>query len=141
MSINKVILVGNVGQDPNVRAVQGGTKVANLTLATTEKFKDKEETEWHNVTVWNNQAEVVEKYVQKGTQLYVEGRIKTEKYTKDGQERSIVKIVATTIQLLGKKEGASAPATAPESPAPRTTYKSTPIPSAGEDDGDDLPFN
>ena len=140
MSINKVILVGNVGQDPNVRAVQGGTKVANLTLATTEKFKDKEETEWHNVTVWNNQAEVVEKYVQKGTQLYVEGRIKTEKYTKDGQERSIVKIVATTIQLLGKKENAPQQSAPVHSPAPKVQYKSTPI-VAGEPQDDDLPFN
>lgn len=140
MSVNRVTLIGRVGQDPNVRAVQGGTKVANFTLATTEKFKDKEETEWHNVTVWNNQAEVVEKYVQKGTQLYVEGRIKTEKYTKDGQERSIVKIVATTIQLLGKKENAPQQSAPVHSPAPKVQYKSTPIPSAGADDDSDLPF-
>lgn len=139
MSINKVILIGNVGKTPEVRTV-GDTKVANFTLATTEKFKDKEETEWHNIAIWGKLAEVVEKYVDKGTQLYVEGRIKTEKYTKDGQERFVTRIIASSLQLLGKKEGASTPATAPESPAPRTTYKSTPIPSAGEDDGDDLPF-
>ena len=140
MSINKVILIGFVGKTPEVRTV-GDTKVANITLATTEKFKDKEETEWHNIAIWGKLAEVVEKYVDKGTQLYVEGRIKTEKYTKDGQERFVTRIIASSLQLLGKKEGASVPATAPESPAPRTTYKSTPIPSAGEDDGDDLPFN
>lgn len=140
MSVNRVHLIGNVGKDPEVRNLQGGAKVATITLATTEKFKDREETEWHTVTIWNNLADVVEKYVKKGSQLYIEGRIKTEKYTKDGQDRFIVKIVASSLQLLGKKESggesASAPAPAPARPA------STPLPTYDDaSPSDDLPFN
>ena len=133
MSINKVILIGHVGGTPNVRTA-GDNKVANFALATTEKFKDREETEWHNVAVWGKLADVIEKYVDKGSQLYVEGRIKTEKYTKDGQDKYITRIVASAIQLLGKKE------TQTEQPAqtqPRTT---SPLPPAGEPDDTDLPF-
>ena len=133
MSINKVILIGHVGGTPNVRTA-GDNKVANFALATTEKFKDREETEWHNVAVWGKLADVIEKYVDKGSQLYVEGRIKTEKYTKDGQDKYITRIVASAIQLLGKKE------TQIEQPAqtqPRTT---SPLPPAGEPDDTDLPF-
>ena len=134
MSINKVILIGHVGGTPNVRTA-GDNKVANFALATTEKFKDREETEWHNVAVWGKLADVIEKYVDKGSQLYVEGRIKTEKYTKDGQDKYITRIVASAIQLLGKKE------TQTEQPAqtqPRTT---SPLPPAGEPDDNDLPFS
>lgn len=136
MSVNKCILIGNVGHI-DVRNLQGGAKVATITLATTEKFKDREETEWHTVVIWNNLADVVEKYVKKGSQLYIEGRIKTEKYTKDGQDRFIVKIVASSLQLLGKKEsgGESAPAPAPARPA------STPLPTYDDaSPSDDLPF-
>ena len=143
MSINKVILVGNVGKTPEVRQV-GENKVASFTLATTEKFKDREETEWHNIVVWGKQAEVVEKYVDKGTQLYVEGRIKTEKYTKDGQDKFIVKIYASTLQLLGKREGqqTSAPTPAPApSPAPQPrAFQSTPIVDDLPPDDSGLPF-
>lgn len=141
MSINKVILVGNVGKTPEVRQV-GENKVASFTLATTEKFKDREETEWHNIVVWGKQAEVVEKYVDKGTQLYVEGRIKTEKYTKDGQDRFIVKIYANTIQLLGKRESQPTAAPAP-SPAPQARvqgYHTTPIVDDLPPDDSGLPF-
>ena len=85
MSLNKILLIGNAGRTPDIRAV-GDTKVASFTLATTERYKGKdgnvrEETEWHNIAVWGKLADVVETYVDKGTQLYVEGRIKTEKYT------------------------------------------------------------
>lgn len=139
MSVNKIILIGNVGHI-DVRNLQGGAKVATITLATTEKFKDREETEWHTVVIWNNLADVVEKYVKKGSQIYIEGRIKTEKYTKDGQDRFIVKIVASSLQLLGKKESggesASAPAPAPARPA------STPLPTYDDaSPSDDLPFD
>ena len=74
MSVNKIILIGNVGRI-EVRNLQGGAKVATITLATTEKFKDREETEWHTVTIWNNLAEVAEKYVKKGTQLYIQRKL------------------------------------------------------------------
>lgn len=112
MSVNRIILLGNVGKTPEVRAV-GDTKVAQFNLATTERFKGKdgnmrEETEWHSISVWGKLADVIERYVDKGTQLYVEGKIKTEKYAaKDGTEKFITRIMANSIQLLGgKKENA-----------------------------------
>ena len=139
MSINKVILIGNCGKAPEVRTVQGGAKVATVTLATTEKFKDREETEWHTIVFWNGLAEVVEKYVDKGSQLYVEGRIKTEKFQgNDGTDKYITRIVASTIQLLGKKDSQSAP----QSPAPqqRQQHKTTPIVDDLPPDDSGLPF-
>lgn len=143
MSLNKILLIGNAGRTPDIRAV-GDTKVASFTLATTERYKGKdgnvrEETEWHNIAVWGKLADVVEKYVDKGTQLYVEGRIKTEKYTDaQGVEKYAVKVVASSLQLLGKKEGGSAPAVQPQQ---NSGYQSTPMPPAGEPQDDDLPFN
>lgn len=119
MSLNKILLIGNAGRTPDIRAV-GDTKVASFTLATTERYKGKdgnvrEETEWHNIAVWGKLADVVEKYVDKGTQLYVEGRIKTEKYADaQGVEKYAVKVIASSLQLLGKKEGGSAPAAQPQ---------------------------
>lgn len=133
MSVNKIILIGNVGHI-EVRNLQGGAKVATITLATTEKFKDREETEWHTVTIWNNLADVVEKYVKKGSQLYIEGRIKTEKFTgKDGADKYVTRIVASSMQLLGKKEQSNASAPVPERRPSAPAYES-------EDDGSDLPF-
>lgn len=110
--INKVILVGNVGQDPEVRYtgdVNNGTKVATLRLATTERFRGRdgnpqEHTEWHSVVVWRNQADVVEKYVKKGTQLYIEGRLRTRSWDdQNGNKRYVTEIVADTLQLLGRR--------------------------------------
>ena len=110
--INKVILIGNVGQDPEVRYTgdaSNGAKVATIRLATTERYRDRngnpqEHTEWHNVVVWRNQADVVEKYVKKGTQLYVEGRIRTRSWDdQSGNKRYTTDIVADTIQLLGRR--------------------------------------
>lgn len=144
MSINKVILVGHVGGDPQIRTV-GDRKVASFNLATTEKYKDRsgqmvENTEWHSVSVWEKLAEVVESYVKKGTLIYVEGKIKTEKYTdKDGNDRYATRIQAATLQLLGgKPEGNSTNASAPQNQS-QSKFKTTPI-VAGEDQGDDLPF-
>ena len=137
MSINKVILIGNCGKAPEVRSLQGGAKVATVTLATTEKFKDREETEWHTIVFWNGLAEVVEKYVDKGSQLYVEGRIKTEKFKgSDGNDRYVTRILASSLQLLGSKRDNQS---APQSPAPQKP-KTTPLPTAGEPDDNDLPF-
>lgn len=110
--INKVILIGNVGQDPEVRYTgdaSNGAKVATIRLATTERYRDRngnpqEHTEWHNVVVWRNQADVVEKYVKKGTQLYVEGRLRTRSWDdQSGNKRYTTDIVADTIQLLGRR--------------------------------------
>ena len=115
--INKVILVGNVGQDPEIRYtgdVNNGTKVATIRLATTERYRDRnnnlqEHTEWHNVVVWRGQADVVEKYVKKGTQLYIEGRLRSRTWEdQTGAKRYAIDIVADTIQLLGRRpEGQS----------------------------------
>ena len=139
MSVNKVILVGNVGQTPQVRTV-GESKVANFNLATTERFKDREETEWHSIAVWGKLAEVIEKYVDKGTQLYVEGRIKTERFkAQDGSDRTMVRIYASSVQLLGKKDSSSAPSQ-PSAPAARPQYHTTPIVDDLPDDDTALPF-
>ena len=110
--INKVILIGNVGQDPEVRYtgdVNNGAKVATLRIATTERYRDRngnlqEHTEWHSVVVWRNQADIVEKYVKKGSQLYIEGRLRTRSWDdQTGNKRYVTEIVADTLQLLGRK--------------------------------------
>ncbi len=108
--INKVILVGNVGLDPEVRALDSGVKVARVRLATSERYTDrqtnetKELTEWHTVTLWRNLADVVDKYVHKGSQLYIEGSLRTREWTdKDNQKRYTTEIVATDMKLLGRR--------------------------------------
>lgn len=113
-SLNRVTLIGNLGQDPEVRSLPSGDKVANVSLATTEKYKTKdgqvkEETEWHRIEFWGGLAEIVEKYLKKGDSVYVEGKIKTEEYEKDGVKRYTTKIRATSMQMLGKKSSAATP--------------------------------
>ena len=112
--INKVILVGNVGLDPEVRALESGVKVARIRLATTERYTDrqtnesKELTEWHTVTLWRNLADVVDKYVHKGSQLYIEGSLRTREWMdKDNQKRYATEIVATEMKLLGRRADAN----------------------------------
>ncbi len=112
--VNKVILVGNLGKDPEVRYTSGGQAVANLRIATSRSWTDKqsgqrkEETEWHDVEVWGKQAEQCGEYLAKGRQVYVEGRLKTDKWQdkQSGQERSKVKVVADTVRFLGGRGGA-----------------------------------
>lgn len=109
--VNKVILVGNLGKDPEVRHLEGGNSVANFTLATNEYYKDKqgarvERTEWHNISAWRGLAELAEKYLKKGTQVYVEGKLRTRQYQdKDNQTRYITEIIAEEISLLGGRPG------------------------------------
>lgn len=158
-SVNKVILVGNLGKDPEVRLTPGGDSIANITLATTESWKDKsgvkqEKTEWHRVSFFGRQAEVVGEYLRKGSQIYVEGRIQTRKWQdKEGQDRYTTEIVADRMQMLGGKSSGggfevveeqqqSAPArsSAPARPAPAP---SNPAPSQGrnfDNFDDDIPF-
>jgi len=115
--VNKVILIGNLGKDPEVRYTQGGQAVANLRIATSRSWTDKqsgqrkEETEWHDVEVWGKQAEQCGEYLAKGRQVYVEGRLKTDKWQdkQSGQERSRVKVVADSVRFLGGR-GAGGPA-------------------------------
>ena len=108
MSVNKVILVGNVGQDPDVKEIGNGNKVAKFSLATTDRYKKDgepvEQTEWHNVEAWGKLAEIVENYVKKGKQVYLEGKLKTESWEEDGVKKFKTKVVAANIQLLGKKD-------------------------------------
>jgi single-strand DNA-binding protein len=111
--VNKVILVGNLGKDPEVRHLEGGTAVANFTLATSEAYKDKsgqrvEQTEWHNIVVWRSLAEIAEKYLKKGTTIYLEGKLRTRAWEdKDKVKRYTTEIVADTFTMLSKKESGS----------------------------------
>ncbi|MBK8071889.1 MAG: single-stranded DNA-binding protein [Ramlibacter sp.] len=160
-SVNKVILVGNCGRDPEIRYLPSGQAVANVSVATSSRRKDKttgetvEDTQWHRVTFYDRLAEIAGEYVKKGRPIYVEGRLKYGKYTgQDGIEKNTVDIIATELQLLGAREGmggppeggeegaprrapparAAAPAAAPRAAAPAK-------PSSGFDDmDDDIPF-
>jgi single-strand DNA-binding protein len=165
-SVNKVILVGNCGRDPEIRYLPSGQAVANVSVATSSRRKDKntgesiETTEWHRVTFYDRLAEIAGEYVKKGRPIYVEGRLKYGKYTdQSGVEKNTVDIVATELQLLGGREGmggpsegddgggASAPRRmAPAAPAPRAAAPAprqapAPRPASGFDDmDDDIPF-
>ncbi len=108
--INKVILLGNVGMDPEVRSLETGVKVARIRLATSERIFNRqtnettEHTEWHTVTLWRGLAEVVDKYVHKGSQLYIEGRLRSREWEQDGQKRYATEIVADDMKLLGRRQ-------------------------------------
>jgi single-strand DNA-binding protein len=147
MSVNKVILVGFVGNDPEVRYLDSGTPVANFRMATSENYTNRSgekvsQTEWHNVVVWRGLAEVVEKYVKKGSQLYIEGRIRTRAWDdRDGNKRYTTEIVADNLQMLGKRGETGDVAPPQESPQSST---SAPKPDnnvvADNEAVDDLPF-
>jgi len=110
-SLNKVQIIGNLGTDPELRHTGGGTAVANISVATTEKWTDKqsgekkEETEWHRVVFFGRQAEVIAEFMKKGRPIYVEGRLKTESYEKDGVTRYTTKIIGSDFQMLGSNDG------------------------------------
>src|SRR3954469_16536194 len=112
-SLNKVMLIGNLGKDPEVRAIPSGAKVANFSIATTDSYTDKntgqkvEKTEWHNIVMWRGLAEVAEKYLRKGSQVYIEGRLQTRSWDdQTGQKRYTTEIVADNMVMLGKPSGA-----------------------------------
>lgn len=144
--VNKVILIGNVGADPEVRYLEGGVAVANLRLATTERYRNKngenvDQTEWHNIVLWRGLAEVVEKYVKKGMRLYIEGRIRTRSWDdQNGVKRYTTEIYADNMQMLSRADGDSGNATrqynAPAAPAAMPQ----PVNTMPADDNDDLPF-
>lgn len=151
MSLNKVILIGNVGKDPEVKYFENGNAIANLTVATNERGYTlpngtvvPERTEWHNIVVRKDQAQFVEKYVKKGSSVYVEGKIRTRDYEKDGIKRYISEIYADRIEFYGS---ARKPETATESSAENTTTAPTGAPvdaptftGPTENSTDDLPF-
>ncbi len=130
--VNKVILVGNLGKDPEVRHLEGGAAVANFPLATTETFKDKngnrnEQTEWHNIVVWRGLAEVAEKYLKKGMTIYIEGKLRTRSWDdKEGHKRYTTEVVGETFTILSKRENNTSTGNDEGNSLPKT--------------GDDLPF-
>ena len=167
MSLNKVMLIGNVGKDPEIRYLdgnnpnQGATKVAQFTVATTERYRDRngelrENTEWHNIVAWRNSADVAEKFIRKGTQLYIEGKLRTRSWTdQSGNKRFTTEVAVDNLQLLGKRTdnpGASEPGRTTgtgfqpqqpvyQQPAPQQPAPQQPIDlSIGDNPTDDLPF-
>ena len=155
-SVNKVILIGNLGRDPEVRYLPSGDAVANLSVATTEKWKDKngeqqEQTEWHRVAFFGRQAEICGEYLRKGSQVYIEGRLQTRKWTdKDGNERYTTEIRGDRMQMLGgRASGAGSEPPARDSarePEPSVAAQSSAKTSGGKKPGsfddmdDDIPF-
>ena len=155
MSVNKVILIGRLGKDPETRYMTSGEAVTNATLATSENWKDKsgekqEKTEWHNLVFYRRLAEIAGEYLKKGAQVYIEGKLQTRKYqTKEGQERYTTEIIVNEMQMLGSKGGAgsfevvenqsassaparsSAPAAKPAAPAGKSNF---------DNFDDDIPF-
>jgi single-strand DNA-binding protein len=147
--VNRVILIGNLGKDPEIRSLEGGVKVANFSLATTESYKGKngekvDQTEWHNIVLWRGLAEVAENYLKKGNSIYVEGKIRTRDWTdKDGNKRYTTEIIADNMVMLGGRRDQ------PEN-GNNTSYQKQekPAPQEPQDQGidltaetgDDLPF-
>lgn len=135
--VNKVIIVGNLGQDPDMRYTPTGAAVCSISVATTESWnKDgqkQEKTEWHRIIIWNKRAEVCAKYLAKGSKVYIEGKLQTRSFDKDGIKKYITEIVATDVQFLSRNEGGGTQErTAPSQPQSNDDY----APSCD----DDIPF-
>ena len=148
MSVNKAILVGNVGKDPEVRYLESGVAVCNFPLATSETYKNRNgetvtNTEWHNIVLWRGLAEVAEKYIKKGKQLYIEGRIRTRSWDdNDGNKKYITEIVGDNMQMLGRKQDNESQESQHRQPSENEgqtggTFDETPN---NENETDDLPF-
>ena len=146
MSLNKAILIGRLGRDPEVRHMPNGEAVCNFSIATSETWTDQngqkqERTEWHNITLYRRMAEVAGQYLKKGSLVYIEGRIQSRKYTgKDGIERTAYEIIGSEMRMLGgKAEGSSESANTAEPPAPPRRQDSA-APAQPVDDIDGIPF-
>jgi single-strand DNA-binding protein len=148
MSVNKVILIGNVGKDPEVKHLESNVSVANFTLATSDFYTNKSgekvtTTEWHNIVCWRGLATIAESYIRKGSQIYVDGKIRTRSYdAQDGSKKYITEIYAETIQLLGKKSDTASGEGAKNTQSTGNSEPYTEQNSFGnvEKEGDDLPF-
>ncbi|MCP4521958.1 MAG: single-stranded DNA-binding protein [Cytophagales bacterium] len=142
MSVNKVILIGNLGADPEVRALENGVKVARLSIATTEVYRDKttgekrENTEWHRVVAWRGLAEISENYLKKGHKVYVEGKLRTSSYEDNGITKYSTEVVAQNMTMLTPRDGATSPTTpsSPDNVTPQPPIEKLITPD------DDLPF-
>lgn len=155
MTVNKVILVGNLGKDPEVRNLPSGEAVASVTLATSNKYKNRagemvDETEWHNAVLFGRLAEIAGKYIKKGSSIYVEGRLKTEKYTdKNGVEKYQTKVIVGELKMLGGRSagenephgtgGATRQQNAPQARKAHAPHQAQQSNGGGFDD-DDIPF-
>ncbi len=148
-SVNKVTIIGNLGKDPEIRYLPSGEAVANITVATTDKWKDKqtgeakELTEWHRINFFGRQAEIAGQYLRKGSSVYVEGSLRTRKWTdKDGQEKYSTEIRADNMQMLGAKpERQDAPTPRQQAPQKPVQSNRAPVSQSGfEDMDDDIPF-
>ena len=156
--VNKVILIGNLGKDPEVRHLESGVPVASFSIATSESYNDKNTgekktvTEWHNIVLWRGLAEVAEKYLHKGDQVYIEGKLRTRQWEKDGVTRYTTEVVGENMTMLGgrpKPEGAPAAPTevstpasqpAPSQPAASPAQPVEPAADTSQGEVDDLPF-
>ncbi len=140
--VNKVILIGNLGKDPEIQNFDKGVKKAAFSLATTETYRNREgqeieQTEWHNIILWRGLAEVAEKYLKKGSQVYIEGRIRSRSYEKDGQKRYITEIEGDTLNMLGSRS--SGDSTSPSHSHDQVSSPPPPPPVIPTET-DDLPF-
>lgn len=145
--VNKVILVGRLGKDPEVRNLENGVSVANFTMATSESYKDrttgekKESTEWHNIVLWRGLAEISQKYLHKGDLVYIEGKLRTRSWEKEGVTRYTTEIVADNMTMLGSRSGGSGSSSSSSDYGARPAEKTTPEPyGPSGDTTDDLPF-
>jgi single-strand DNA-binding protein len=148
-SLNKVMLIGRLGKDPEIRYTPEGSAVANFSLATSETWNDKsgtrqERTEWHNIVAWTRLADLAKRYLAKGRQVYIEGRIRTREYDdKDGNKRRITEIIANQMVLLGSRPEGMEAGSAPQQrtgAAPEPAYSSPPAGADVEITDDDIPF-
>lgn len=142
--INKVILVGNLGKDPEIRYTPSGMAVANFNVATTERWKDKtsgemqERTEWHRIVAWGRLGEICGEYLAKGRQVYIEGKLQTRQWEKDGVTRYSTEVVAAEMKMLGAKSQGDGYQASTQSQSKAPEYSGPPLP--GTQDDDDIPF-
>jgi single-strand DNA-binding protein len=145
-SVNKVILIGNVGKDPEVRYLEGNVPVCRFPLATSESYRNRSgenvtQTEWHNIVLWRGLAEIAQKFVKKGTPLYIEGRISTRSFDdRDGNKRYITEIVASNMILLGRRPDQQVPDEGKPGTGTETGESSIPEGPPTQPSDDDLPF-
>ena len=144
--VNKVILIGHLGADPEIKTIESGSKVTNFSIATTERYKYKEgnpvdKTEWHNIVMWNKLAEIAEKWLKKGSQVYLEGSLRTRSWDdQNGNKRYTTEILARNMTMLGGAGGSSSGGGQAKAAAPQQNQVNEPQPSSLDDIDDDLPF-
>jgi single-strand DNA-binding protein len=145
MSVNKVILVGRLGKDPEIRHTSGGQSVANFSVATDETYKNRDgekvkKTEWHRIVIWGKLAEIVESYLTKGSLVYLEGKIQSKEWEKDGVTRYDKEIVCDTMRMLGGNDREEAQVSRQSAPKRKNTKSSAPVEEEYEAEDEQIPF-